>query len=118
MGRIRIKKGDEVMVITGADKGKTGRVLEVMPVLDKVLVEGVNVVKRAWRRGVNPNLPDGGIHDKTLPIEISNVMILDPETGEPTRIGVRYEIDSEGNRRRVRFAKGAKSSGKVIPEQF
>ncbi|MCE2503139.1 MAG: 50S ribosomal protein L24 [Chlorobi bacterium] len=115
MGRIRIKKGDEVMVVTGADKGKTGRVLEVLPSSGKVLVEGVNVRQRAWRRGVNPNLPDGGIHDKTLPIDVSNVMILDPESGEPTRIGVRYQIDADGNRRRIRFAK---ISGKDIPEQF
>ncbi len=115
MGRIRIKKGDEVMVITGADKGKTGRVLEVLPAAGKILVEGVNVRKRAWRRGVNPNLPDGGIHEKSLPIDASNVMVLDPETGNPTGIGIRYEIDADGNRRRIRFAK---KSGKEIPEQF
>ena len=115
MGRIRIRKGDEVMVISGTDKGKTGRVLEVNPATGKILVEGINVRKRAWRRGVNPNLPDGGIHEKSLPIDASNVMVLDPESGEPTRIGVRYEIEADGTRRRIRFGK---KSGKTIREDF
>ena len=114
--RVELKPlASQVMVITGADKGKTGRVLEVLPAAGKILVEGVNVRKRAWRRGVNPNLPDGGIHEKSLPIDASNVMVLDPETGNPTGIGIRYEIDADGNRRRIRFAK---KSGKEIPEQF
>ncbi|MGE3801739.1 MAG: 50S ribosomal protein L24 [Candidatus Kapaibacterium sp.] len=115
MGRIRIKKGDEVVVISGTDKDVKGRVLEVIPATGKVLVEGVNVRRRSWRRGVNPDLPDGGIHEKSLPVDASNVMLLDPESGEPTRIGIRYEIDADGNRRRIRFAK---KSGKTIPEQF
>jgi len=115
MHRMRIKKGDEVIVVTGAEKGQTGRVLEVNPKSRQVLIEGINVRKRAWKRGVNPNYPDGGIHEKEMPIDASNVMVLDPETGEPTRIGVRYEEDKDGNRRRVRFAKG---SGKSIPEQY
>lgn len=113
--RIRIKKGDEVMVVTGRDKGTTARVLEVNPGTGKVIVEGVNIMKRHYRRGINANYPDGGIHEKEMPMDASNVMILDPSTGKPTRIGVRYEIDADGNRRRIRFAKG---SGNDIPEQF
>ena len=115
MGKTRLKRGDEVVVITGSDKGRTGHVLEVLPAAGKVVIEGVNVRKRAWRRGANPNLPDGGIHDTTLAVDASNVMILDPEDKVPTRIGVRYEVDSDGNRRRIRYAK---KSGKTLPEQF
>lgn len=113
--RIRIKKGDEVMVIVGKDKGLTARVIEVHPATGKVIVEGANTRKRHYRRGINANYPDGGIHEKEMPMDASNVMVLDPSTGKPTRIGVRYEIDANGNRRRIRFAKG---SGKEIPEQF
>lgn len=115
MHRMRIKKGDEVMVMSGASKGQTGQVLEVLTKSGKLLVEGVNVRKRAWKRGANPNYPDGGIHEKEMPIDASNVMVLDPESGEPTRIGIRTEEDKQGNRRRVRFAK---ASGKALPEQY
>lgn len=115
MARIRVKKGDEVMIVAGAEKGKTGRVLQVIPAKGKVLIEGGNVRKRAYKRGANPNYPDGGIHEKEMPMDASNVMILDPESGEPTRIGVRIEVDDNGNRKRIRFAKG---SGKTLPEQF
>ncbi len=115
MGKIRIKKGDEVMVIAGYDKGTTSRVLEVYPDKGTVLVEGINVVTRHYKRGVNQNYPDGGKHEKEMPVNASNVMVLDPDSGDPTRIGVRYEIDADGNRRRIRYAK---KSGAVIPEQF
>ena len=115
MHRIRIKKGDEVMVVTGTNKGETGSVLDVNSKTGQVIVEGVNVRKRAWKRGVNPNYPEGGIHEQEMPIQSSNVMLLDPETGEPTRIGIRYEEGTDGRRRRVRFAK---ASGKAIPEQY
>lgn len=115
MGKTRIKKGDEVIVITGKGKGTTSRVLEVYPEKGKVLVENVNVVTRHYKRGIDQNFPDGGKHEKEMPVDASNVMVLDPDSGKPTRIGVRYEIDAEGNRRRIRYAK---RSGSVIPEQF
>lgn len=115
MGKTRIKRGDEVMVIAGSNKGTTSRVIEVYPGKGKVLVEGVNVRKRHYRPNAHQNYPDGGIHEKELPIDASNVMVLDPDSGEPTRIGVRYEIDADGNRRRIRVAK---ASGKDLPEQF
>ncbi len=112
IARFRIKKGDEVIVIAGEAKGTTGRVLEVYPRKEKILIEGVNVVKRAYRKG-DPRVPNGGIHDKTLPIHISNVMLADPADGEPTRVGIRYDEDKNGNRVRVRVAKG---SGQDIKE--
>jgi large subunit ribosomal protein L24 len=104
--RPRIKKGDTVVVITGADKGKPGRVLAVYPRENRVLVEGVRVAKRAYRKGANPDLPQGGIHEKEMPIHISNVMLAHPKTGAPTRTGVRYDEGRDGRRIRVRFAKG------------
>lgn len=104
--RPRIKKGDTVVVISGADKSKSGRVLAVYPRENRVLVEGVRVAKRAYKKGASPDLPQGGIHEKEMPIHISNVMLAHPKTGAPTRIGVRYDESKEGRRVRVRFAKG------------
>ena len=83
MKKLRIKKNDEVMVIAGNYKGKTGRVLEVYPKKDKVLVEGINVRKRHMRP--NNQYPQGGIISKELPIHISNVMLIDSD-GNPTRV--------------------------------
>lgn len=104
--RPRIKKGDTVVVITGADKNKSGRVLAVYPRESRVLVEGVRVAKRHYRKGANPDLPQGGIHEKEMPIHISNVMLAHPTTGAATRTGVRYDEGKDGRRVRVRFAKG------------
>jgi large subunit ribosomal protein L24 len=101
----RIRKGDHVVVIAGAKKGTTGRVLAVYPKTDRILVEGIAIAKRAYRRGANPNMPDGGIHEKEMPIHISNVMLVDPKSNAPTRVGVRVETDKDGNTRRVRVAK-------------
>ncbi len=115
MGRTRIKKGDEVMVITGVHKGETGQVLEVNPTANSLIIESINVRKRAWKRGVNPNYPDGGIHEQEMPVNASNVMVLDPESGDPTRIGVRIDTDEDGRRRRVRVAR---KSGAELPEQL
>ena len=105
--RPRIKKGDSVVVITGADKGKTGRVLAVYPRESRILVEGVRVAKRSYRKGANSALPQGGIHEQDMPLHISNVMLAHPKTGAPARMGVRYENAKDGRRVRVRFAKGA-----------
>ena len=100
----RIKKGDDVVVISGSNKGKTGRVLAVYPKDQRVLVEGVAVARRSYKKGVNPNLPEGGIHDKGMPIAISNVMLADPKDGSPTRAGIRVE-SNDGKENRVRYAK-------------
>lgn len=95
---MKIKKGDNVMVIAGKDKGKTGKIIRALPKLDKVIVEGVNVQKR-HQRATKSN-QKGQILDKTLPIHVSNVQILDPKDGKPTRIG--YKIENDKN---VRVAK-------------
>ncbi|MDO1510818.1 MULTISPECIES: 50S ribosomal protein L24 [unclassified Neisseria] len=103
----KIIKGDQVVVIAGKDKGKQGQVLRVLG--DKVVVEGVNTVKRHQKpnplRGV-----EGGIIVKNMPLAISNVAILNPETNKADRVGIKL-VESEGKVKRVRFFK---SNGSVI----
>jgi len=101
---MKIKKGDKVIVISGKDKGVSGKVLRALPKLDRVIVEGVHVVKRHQKSKKSGET--GQIIDKTLPIHISNVALVDPKGGKPTRIGIK--IDG-GKRVRV-----AKKSGTVI----
>jgi|ERR1700733_7048856 large subunit ribosomal protein L24 len=101
----RIKKGDQVVVITGADKGKRGEVLQVLPKADRAVVRGVRVVKRHTKPTGMGN--PGGIVEKEGPIHLSNVMLVDPKTDKPTKVGFRV---LEGGRK-VRVAK---SSGEVI----
>ena len=80
----RIKKGDQVVVITGKDKGKTGAVLKVMPAESRVVVQGINVAKRHTKP--RPGQP-GGMVEKELPIHVSNVAHVDPKDNKPTRVG-------------------------------
>lgn len=101
--KMNIKKGDKVMVIRGADKGRTGSVLEVLPKKDKAIVEDINVVKKHMKP-TNENA--GGIIDVPAPIHMSKLMVVDPKTGEPTRIGRRLE-----NGKMVRYSK---KSGETI----
>ena len=101
--KIKIKKGDEVIVVTGKDKGKKGQVLEVLPTESRVKVQGINMVKR--HRRPTQSAP-GGIDNIEASMHISNVAHVDPETGKATRIGYSFE---NGNKVRV-----AKASGKVI----
>jgi len=102
--KLKIKKGDEVVVVSGRDAGIKGNVLKVMPKERRALVEGVNRVKRHTRASsTNP----GGIVEKELPIHISNLSLVDPKTGKPTRVGYRMLEDG----RKVRFAK---RSGEII----
>ena len=100
---MKIKKGDQVIVTTGRDKGKQGEVLRAMPKTNKVVVQGVNMVKRHTRPS---QTSAGGIISKEAPIDVSNVALIDPETGKPTRVGIKI-VDGE----KVRVAK---KSGKVI----
>lgn len=101
---MNVKKGDKVMVITGKDKGKTGIVLAAFPKKDRVLVEGINIVKKhAKPSQVNPQ---GGIISQEAPIHVSNVMLLDPKSNEPTRVG--YKV-VDGKKVRV-----AKKSGETL----
>jgi large subunit ribosomal protein L24 len=96
-----IKSGDQVMVITGADKGKTGRVLRVLQDRDRVVVEGIN---RVWKH-VRPSQrnPQGGRIQKDAPIHVSNVMPLDPSTGKGTR--VKFE-ERNGKKHRIAIGSG------------
>ncbi len=95
---MHVKKGDKVVVISGKDKGKQGTILEAYPKKDRVLVEGVNIVKKHSKPSqVNPQ---GGIISREAAIHVSNVMPLDPKTGKPTRVGYKIEND-----KKVRVAK-------------
>ena len=101
----RIKKGDEVVVIAGADKGRRGGVLQVMPKHDLAIVQGVRMVKRHTKpSGVGS---PGGIIEKEGPLHLSNLMLVDPKTNKPTKVGFRV---LEGGRK-VRVAK---ATGEVI----
>ncbi|HEX8066572.1 MAG TPA: 50S ribosomal protein L24 [Thermoleophilaceae bacterium] len=101
----RVRKDDMVKVISGKDKGKTGRVLRVEPDRNRVFVEGMNIQKRHQRprtiRDTQRAGEVGGVVEKEGPIHISNVMPLDPKTGEPTRVGSALEEDG----RRVRVGR-------------
>jgi len=100
----KIKKGDRVVVLTGKDKGRQGQVLRVTPKDSRVLVAGVNMVKRHTRPTQGD--PQGGIKNKEASLHISNVALLDPKSGEATRVGFRIDGD-----KKVRVAK---KSGEVI----
>jgi large subunit ribosomal protein L24 len=103
--KIRVKKGDMVMIRSGKFKGKTGKVLATHPRLNKVTVEGINIVKR--HRKPTQTRPQGGIEEITKPIWVSKVGLLDTAAKKPSRIG--YKVGNEGKKVRV-----LKSSGKEI----
>ena len=101
----KIKKGDKVVVISGSDKGKTGEVLKVLPDENRVVVQGVKMIKRHTRpSALNAQ---GGIVEKEAAIHVSNVAHIDPKTDKPTRVGFKFVEDN----RKVRFAK---RSGEVL----
>jgi large subunit ribosomal protein L24 len=102
---MHVKKGDTVIVIAGKDKGKKGRVLAAYPKKDRVLVEGINLVKK-HSKPTQAN-PQGGIITQEAPIHVSNVALVDPKSGKPTRIG--YKVLENGQK--VRYAK---KSGEII----
>lgn len=98
-----VKKDDQVVVIAGKDKGARGRVLRVIREMDRVIVEGVNRVKRHTKP--TPKNPSGGIIEKEAPIHISNVMLLDTKTDKPTRI--KSGTDKDGKKIRIAVKSGA-----------
>ena len=101
---MKIRKDDTVVVVAGNNKGKTGKVLKVFPKKNRVIVEGVNLVKRHTKP--NQQNPQGGIMEKEGSIAASNVMLLDPKENEPTRIGKKIIIDEKsGKKRGVRVSK-------------
>ena len=95
MSKMHIKKGDTVYVLAGEDRGKTGRVLEVQPSKMRAIVEGVNIVTKATKPTAQH--PQGGLIKKEAPIHISNLNLVDPKTGKPTRIAIKRE-DGKGVR--------------------
>lgn len=101
---MHVKKGDKVMVISGKDKGKTGVILAAYPKQSRVLVEGVNIVKKHSKP--SQANPQGGINSQEAAVHVSNVMPIDPKSGNPTRVGMKM-VDGKN----VRFAK---KSGEVL----
>lgn len=106
MAKLKIKKGDNVVVLAGRDKGKHGEVVKVFPADNRVIVQGVNTVRRHQKQTPGK---EGGIISKEAPLHVSNIAIEDPKDGSPTRIG--YRILDDG--RKVRYAK---RSGEVIDD--
>ena len=104
---MKIRKNDKVRVIAGNDRGKEGKVLKVFPASGKIIVEKVNLIKRHTRP--TQRTPQGGIVEKEGPIDISNVMLICPKTGVPTRVG--SEVLSDGSRVRV-----SKKSGEMLTD--
>jgi large subunit ribosomal protein L24 len=102
---MRIRRNDEVIVISGKDKGKTGKVLRTEPKKHRVFVEGLNIVKRHQRPSpMNPNA-QAGVIEREGPIHVSNVALLDPREKKPTRVGTT--VTSDGKRARVAKRSGA-----------
>ena len=107
--RVKVRKGDQVVVIAGRDNGKRGRVLEVNPAEGKVKVEGVAIIKRHQK--ANPGTGrGGGIIDKEAFINISNVQLIDPDSGKPTR--VKYQVGEDGTKQRI-----AARSGRLLDKE-
>jgi large subunit ribosomal protein L24 len=106
MPKARVKKDDQVVVISGKDRGKRGRVLQVMPKTRRVLVEGVQMAKRHTKPNPQKNVK-GGIVEREASIHLSNVMLVDPDTDAPSRLGARFLED--GTKVRV-----ARKSGAVL----
>ena len=98
MKKLHIKKGDTVYVNAGNDKGKTGKVLSVNPSKDRAIVEGINMVSRHTKP--NTKQPQGGIIKKEAGIHISNLQLIDPQSGKPTRVGYKFDGD-----KKIRYAK-------------
>lgn len=106
MAANKIRKGDEVIVLTGKDKGSRGHVIRAIPEDDRVVVENVNIAKKHQKPNPNANVP-GGIIEKEMPLHVSNVALVNPATGKADRVG--FKILEDG--RKVRFFK---SDGEVL----
>ncbi|GAA0597069.1 50S ribosomal protein L24 [Virgibacillus siamensis] len=101
---MHVKKGDKVKVISGKDRGKQGTILEAYPKKERVLVEGINMTKKHAKP--SQDNPQGGILNQEAPIHVSNVMLIDPKSGEPTRVGYQAK---DGKKVRI-----AKKSGEAV----
>ncbi len=102
--KLKVRKGDEVIVLSGKDRGKKGSILKVMPKESRVVVQGVNIVRRHTRQTPGQT---GGIVEKELPVHVSNVSLIDPQSGKASRVGYKFLEDG----RKVRVAR---RSGEVI----
>jgi large subunit ribosomal protein L24 len=107
---MKIRKNDMVMIISGNDRGKTGKVLKVFPKKYRVIIEGINLRKKHTKP--NQRNPQGGILEKEASIHASNVMILDPKSNEPTHIGSRVILDEKTGKKKI--ARVAKVSGEML----
>lgn len=105
---MKIKKGDTVLVTVGKDKGRTGRVIEVLRRENRVRVEGVAVYKRHLKAGRSQSAPEGGIQERNAAIDVSNVQVVDPASKKPTRVGYKFDGD-----KKVRVGRG-KLAGAVL----
>ena len=107
---MKIHKNDNVMVIAGNDNGKSGKILKVFPNKSRIIVEGINLRKRHSKP--SQKNPQGGIIEKEAPIDISNVMLIDPNNNEPSRLGSQIILDEKtGKKKRVRVSR---TSGEMI----
>ncbi len=97
MGAMKIKKGDRVVVLSGKDKGREGVVSRALPAEGKVIVDGINVARKHQKP--TRSTMQGGIIDKDMPIDVSNVAVVSPKDGKPTRVG--YKFDDAGNKIRI-----------------
>ncbi len=109
MAVTRLKKNDRVRVISGNHKGKEGKILKVYREKSRVIVEGVNIIKRHTRP--TQKNPQGGISQREAPIHISNVMLIDPKANDISRIGMQIITDETGKKKRMRYGK---KSGEII----
>jgi large subunit ribosomal protein L24 len=107
---MKIRKNDNVIVIAGNNKGKTGKILKVFPKVSRVIVEGVNLRKRHTK--ASQKNPQGGIIEKEAPVNVSNIMLLDPKSNEATRIGAKIIIDDKTGKKKI--ARISKVSGEML----
>ena len=102
----KIRKGDKVVLLTGRDKGRTGEVVEVRPDDNRVLVRGINMVKRHQKQSAQQ---EGGIISKEAPVHLSNIAFVDPKDGKPTRVG--FKVQNDGKRVRIAKRSGVEIDG-------
>ena len=107
---MKIKKNDNVIIIAGNSKGITGKVLKVFPKDNRVIVEGVSLRKRHTKP--NQANPQGGIIEMEAPINVSNIMLVDPKSGKPTKIGSKVIIDDKTNKKKI--VRVSKKSGEML----
>jgi len=114
LAKMNIKKGDTVLIITGKDRGKQGTVSRAMPQVDKVIIEGLNIVKKHVRP--QGQTRQGGVIDKAMPIDVSNTMLICTECGEPTRVG--HDRRPVGVDQKLRPVRVCKKCHKVIEDRM